>query len=327
MAKNQPVHEESLAGIVGSMRLAPETKTNYLMRIRNYLKHTGKSADEFVADTRRDPRAFENQFAQFLRAQQPKLSPSTMAMLRDSVKKLLEVNRVGNIDWSYINEFVPRHKKFGEDRAPTLEEVRKVVEMADRRMKCLVLFLASSGSRIGSIAWLKWRDFEEVEYEGKRFAQLTVYRGEPEQYTTFVTPECYEHLLEYRASRERLGEKVTPASHVFVTMPNRRKFDASKVRPMPVKSMKNRLGCLLNDIGLRPVLTETPTHKNYEWKQAHGFRKFFKTRMEVAGAKPIITELLMGHFIGVSSSYMKPSAKELIKEYAGVIPALTVMPR
>ena len=68
---------------------------------------------------------------------------------RDSVKKFLEINRMEEVKWGYVNEFVPGAKKAGQDRAPTLEEVRRVVDVSDLRTKCLVLFLCSSGSRIG----------------------------------------------------------------------------------------------------------------------------------------------------------------------------------
>jgi integrase len=249
-------------------------------------------------------------------------------MDRDALKKLFELNRVQGIDWNYINEFLPKHKKFGEDRAPTLEEVKKMVGRADLRMKCLILFLCSSGARIGSIEWLRWKDIEEVEPPDlRKFAKVTIYAGEVEQYSTFITPECYAHLVDYKAGRERIGEKVMPAYHVFVTQPNRRQFDPGAVRPIPVKGMKNALRDLLNEIGMRTAqqAKEAGKYRNYEFKQAHGFRKFFKTRMELSGVKPIITEMLMGHTIGVSNSYMKPTETELIDEYRKAIPNLTIM--
>jgi len=42
-----------------------------------------------------------------------------------------------------------------------------------------------------------------------------------------------------------------------------------------------------------------------EWKAAHGFRKFYKSRAEQI-MKPINVELTMGHNIGVSASYYHP---------------------
>ena len=37
-------------------------------------------------------------------------------------------------------------------------------------------------------------------------ARLTIYRGENEKYVTFVTPECFSALKQYKTSRESIGE-------------------------------------------------------------------------------------------------------------------------
>ena len=327
MPKKKEEESKAYALLLSSQRLAPYTRLNYKVRIDAYLKHVGKTADELVEQARRRPKEFEEEFIAFIRTKVEKFSPSTVWIYRDSVKKLLELNRVEGVGWDYVAEFLPRNKKSGQDRAPTLEEVKRLVDRADLRTKCLILFLCSSGARIGSVEYLRWRDVEEVEVGGKRFARVTVYRGEREEYKTFVSPECYEHLMEYRRGRERLGEKVKPASYVFVTMPNKRRFDAGKVKPMTAKTLKNQLGVLQNEVSGRSVLKETEGYRNYEFKQVHGFRKFFKTRMEVAGAKPIMTEMMMGHELGVTSSYMKPTSEELAAEYAKSVPAITVMSR
>jgi integrase len=241
------------------------------------------------------------------------------------VKRFLELNRVEGVNWQYINEYVPSAKKAGQDRAPTIEEIRRMVDVADLRMKCLVLFLCSSGARIGSVQWLKWRDLEETDKNGQKFAKVTIYRGEPDEYLTFITPECYRVLLEYRKRREGIGEEVAPSSFVFATQGNARDFDQSRVKVASVKTLKNQLGALLQQLGMRTVISEREGYRNYEFKQAHGFRKFFKTRMELAGAKPLAIETMMGHGTGVSKSYYKPTADELASEYAKAIPSLTVI--
>jgi integrase len=322
--KNAP-SDSVLDRLLASQRLAKETKMNYVLRINKFLAHIQKSPEEFLSATRKNPKAFEQKFIEYLKVRNAEVSSSTVWMDRDALKKLFELNRVQGIDWNYIHEYLPKHKKFGEDRAPTLEEVKKMVDRADLRMKCLILFLCSSGARIGSIEWLRWKDVEEVEADQNKLAKVTIYAGETEQYMTFITPECYRHLMEYKAGRERLGEKVVQTSRVFVTIPNRRQFDPSKVRPMPVKGMKNALRDLLNEIGMRTAQDKARKYRNYEFKQAHGFRKFFKTRMEMSGVKPIITELLMGHAIGVSNSYMKPTETELIEEYTKAIPNISIL--
>ncbi|MDG7027570.1 MAG: site-specific integrase [Nitrososphaerota archaeon] len=317
--------ESSIATLRASGKLAPQTKENYILRIRAYLRRVGTSPDQFIQTVSRDPKAFEEDFVKFITEVSGTSASSTTAFWRDSLRRFLEINRVKGVDWDYVNQFIPKVRKSGQDRAPTLEEIRKVVAVADLRTKCLILFLTSSGARVGSIEYLHWRDMQEVEFEGWKLAKVTIYRGEPEEYDTFVSPECYEYLLKYREIREKVGEVITPSSPVFVREVNKRRFDQRKVRPVGVRTLKNQMGELLNQMKMREKLTDTKNYRSYEWKQAHGYRKFFKTRMEMSGVKPIITEMLMGHTVGVANSYMKPTQDEMASEYVKAIPNLTIM--
>ena len=317
--------EESIATLRASGKLASQTKENYILRIRAYLRRVGMPPDQFIRTVSRDPKAFEEDFVKFIAEVSGTSASSTTAFWRDSLRRFLEINRVKGVDWDYVNQFIPTVRKSGQDRAPTLEEIRKVVSVADLRTKCLILFLSSSGARIGSVEYLRWRDIQEVAFEGRKLAKVTIYRGEPEEYETFVSPECYEYLLKYREVREKVGEAIAPSSPVFVREVNKRRFDQRKVRPVGVRTLKNQMGELLNQMKMREKLTDTENYRSYEWKQAHGYRKFFKTRMEMSGVKPIITEMLMGHTIGVSGSYMKPTQDEMVNEYVKAVPNLTVI--
>ena len=281
--------------------------------------------DEFLQEIRRRPKKFEEEFIRFVGEVSKESATSTVAFWRDSLRRFVEINRVGGIDWAYVNQFLPRVKKSGQDRAPTLEEIRRLVSVADLRTKCLILFLVSSGARIGSVEYLRWRDLQEVELQGRKMARITVYAGEPEEYYSFVSPECWEYLSRYRERRESIGEVVGPSSPVFIMELDKRRFDQGKVKPVKVITLKTQLGYLLRQIGMRSVLTDRPNYRSYEWKQAHGFRKFFKTRMEVAGAKPLVIEMLMGHSTGVSSSYFKPTEKEMLQEYSKGVGELTIL--
>jgi integrase len=316
---------ESMRTFLAMKKLSDLTKYNYRFRIDQYLRWIGKDPDTFVRETANDPKAFEKQFIAFLGEEGRGKRPTTVAFIRDSLKKFLEINRVGGIDWRYISEFVPQRKRYGDDRAPTVEEIRRLLSAADLRMRCLILFLASSGARIGSIRYLRWRDISPVKTsDGLELARVVIYRGEPEQYATFVTPEAYSQLLEYQRMRTGLGERVGPDSFVFVNTGNVDNFRPEMVRPITVGSMKNLLRRTLRQLSMRSTIYQGTKYRNFEFKQAHGFRKFFKTRMEMSGVKPIITEMLMGHALGVSSSYMKPVEAELVEEYAKAVKNLTM---
>jgi hypothetical protein len=63
--------------------------------------------------------------------------------------------------------------------------------------------------------------------------------------------------------------------------------------------------------------------KRHEWKAAHGFRKFYKSRAEQV-MRPINVEITMGHDISVSASYYKPTEREVLEHYLKAIDILTI---
>ena len=55
------------------------------------------------------------------------------------------------VKWNKITAGLPKERKYAEDRAPTIEEIQKLIEYPDRRIKAIILIMVSSGIRLG--AW------------------------------------------------------------------------------------------------------------------------------------------------------------------------------
>ena len=64
--------------------------------------------------------------------------------------------------------------------------------------------------------------------------------------------------------------------------------------------------------------------KRHEWKGAHGYRKAFKTRGQQV-MLPANVEILMGHDIGVSESYWRPTEHEVLQDYLKAVPLLSAL--
>lgn len=60
-----------------------------------------------------------------------------------------------NITWKKVTRGLPRARQAANDRAPTLEEIRKIIEYPDRRIKPLVCTMVSSGIRLGAWDYLQ----------------------------------------------------------------------------------------------------------------------------------------------------------------------------
>jgi hypothetical protein len=74
--------------------------------------------------------------------------------------------------------------------------------------------------------------------------------------------------------------------------------------------------------GLRKQLEEGK--KRHDFATCYAMRKFFKTRCELAGVKPINVENLMGHSTGISDAYYRPSEQDLLEDYLKAVDSLTI---
>jgi integrase len=175
--------------------------------------------------------------------------------------------------------------------------------------------------REGAIPHLKVGDYTKIKVEEKIVAgRLVVYSGDPEQYTTFISPEAYHALDKYLDFRREHGEEITKSSPLF-----RDKFDPIKglyghgkcskqvIIPMTGPAVRQYYNRLLFSIGIRDG------RKRRHDFSVHGFRKFFKTKAEIGGMKPINVETLMGHSTGISDSYYRPTEKDLLDDYLKVV--------
>jgi hypothetical protein len=86
-------------------------------------------------------------------------------------------------------------------------------------------------------------------------------------------------------------------------------------------AIKRRLERGLWSQGLRKTVENG--EKRHEYKAAHGFRKFYKTRTEQV-MRPLNVEITLGHDIGLSGSYYKPTEKEVLEDYLKAIDLITI---
>jgi hypothetical protein len=234
------------------------------------------------------------------------------------------------INWKKINRGLPLAKDAADDRPPTKEEIKKLLEYPDRRIKVIVLVMLSSGIRVGAWDYLNWKHVKACRNNNNKIiaARVTVYAGEPEQYTTYLTPEAYSAVNQWIEFRASFGEIITGDSPLMrdlwqTTNTTQRLRLGLAAYPKRLKSsgVKRLLEHALWEQGIRQPLKNG--QKWHEWKAAHGFRKFFETTSSTTmHAKNVA--LTMGHSIGISESYYKPTEDEVLKDYLNAVPKLTI---
>ena len=94
---------------------------------------------------------------EFLQAQKERFNRKEIAAgtIRNYVKSIKLFCQMADvtISWEKITRGLPKGRRYADDRAPTLEEIKKLCEYPDRRLKPLVYtrFLQVSGSELGII--------------------------------------------------------------------------------------------------------------------------------------------------------------------------------
>ena len=103
---------------------------------------------------------------------------------------------------------MPTETRVKKNRGYTHEEIQKLLDIADERIRAVILLLVSSGCRIGAIPILHVRD---IEKSGDVY-KITIYENDAEEYFSFITKEAYDAVQSYLQMRERYGEKLTSDS-------------------------------------------------------------------------------------------------------------------
>ncbi len=94
-------------------------------------------------------------------------------------------------------------------------------------------------------------------------------------------------------------------------------------RPLKLNSVISLLNRVLLDAGVQ--MEGDIKYRRRKVARFHSFRKHFNTCLAKAGIKPALKEVLMGHYIGLESSYLRPTEDELLTEYLkAVVDILTV---
>jgi integrase len=85
-----------------------------------------------------------------------KIAANTISNYYKATKLFCEMNNI-IINGKLLSKGIPSGKKAANDRSPTIEEVQKVIEYPDRRIKAIVYVMISSGIRLGAWDHLQWK--------------------------------------------------------------------------------------------------------------------------------------------------------------------------
>jgi len=311
-----------------------QTRRVYILYLKKYMEHQG--LDNLFYQT--DARAIEQQIIDFIiKMKERGKGYGTLHNYLASVLAFYKINDV-ILNVTKIMKFIPDQKRVN-DRAYTHQEISKMLDIADERMRVVILLLASTGMRIGAFPQLRIGHLFDIDSDlatnaGNNISnKIMVYEGTNEGYYTFITPECKKAVDLYLDFRKRYGEKLGTNSLLI-----REQFDIRNQTAIrkPTMTSPDSLAFKLADLARRSGIRSKEKmnmedgqrfqggSRRKEVPLAHGFRKFFTTQLINAKVNPEIRELLLGHKIGMASCYYRPTEQEMYAEYEKAIDNLTI---
>ena len=264
------------------------------------------------------------------RVERKEIAAGTLKNYVKVIKLFCQMNEIDNLVlWKKIKIGMPKVKEQADDRAPTLEEIRKLIEYPDIRLKPIVFTMISSGIRIGAWDYLKWKHIIPLEKDGKIVAaKIIVYAGEPEQYFSFITLEAYNSLKEWMDYRASYGEKISGNSWLMrdIWQKTHHRYChriglAAEPEQLKSTAIKKMISSMWQVVGVRNQLDQG--EKRHEFKGVHGFRKYFETHCQLVMNHNNI-KMLMAHSLGESGNYHRPTETQLLEDYLKAVDLLTI---
>ena len=241
-----------------------------------------------------------------------------------SVLKHFYVMNDIRINKEKISKFMGESGRKNMDRGYTYDEIKKMLDIADLRMKTIVFLMASTGMRIGAIPDLKLKHLEEIAKD--KVYKITVYGKSKEEYYTFCSPECYFIIKSYLEYRGKSGELLDDESYLI-----REQFDINdfeqirkKSRKIALSTLKNNTMILVRKSGVTEINHNYDHGLRNDVPMSHGFRKFWMTQAVRSKMPHEQREMLLGHKIGLASAYYRPSKEEMLDAYLVAVDNLTI---
>jgi site-specific recombinase XerD len=299
--------------------VSPKTGAVYQRYFNRFLKHIQITDLQVLLDF--NQKVIKEMIIDYCRqsVQQREVKRSS---IKTQIAAILHFFHLNNDDFNLTTNNFRMHLPPDEsaycDRPYTTAEIAQVITSCDLRTKAVVLLLCSSGMRIGALPDLRIGDLTKIP-ECNLYKIQVYARSKKDRYYAFCTPECAAALNSYLDYRKRYGESLTKETSPLIReqFNGENPFTINAPKFISVRGVEYMIMHALKISGIR---------KPKEVHLSHGFRKFFKSQAESSAMKSINIELLMGHNIGVSGHYYRPTEQEVLEDYLKAVDMLTIDP-
>ena len=266
--------------------------------------------DLLKADEKSIQRNLEDYLIHIKDRNSPNYIPSIMAPV-----ELFYLMNEKNLNTKRLHKMFPTKTKRSGYGSYTREHIQSMIDNTNkRRTKALILFLASSGCRVGVIPELKLKHITDIE----NCKQVLCYAESKEEYTAFMTPEASKAFDDYLEERQQDKEKLKPESPAFRKTYVLGSFPADT---METGTVRNAISITLKDV------SKTKTGTRFNIPILHGLRKYFNVALKSRhNCNLSLCEKMMGHSVTIplDNHYGTFSNEAIFEEYKKAIPELSI---
>jgi len=243
------------------------------------------------------------------------VSPNSIPTTFAPLELFFSMNDRNTLNFKKIRKMFPQTIKKSGNGYYSTEDVKNMLKnCSGKRSRAIILFLNSTGCRIGVLPDLRMKHIADIE----NCKSVIIYQDSKEEYTTFLTPESSKALEEYFEERRKDGEIFEKESPVFRTT---YQFGSQKSYPLGHDALQDVTDRIVKNAGL----LREKSGKRYNIQKNHGFRKRFNTILkQVPDLNSNVAEKLLGHKNGLDGVYFVPTRDELFTEFKKAIPDLTI---
>lgn len=235
---------------------------------------------------------------------QKRLAPKTILSYATAVKGFMVDSDIEvTAEKMKAKVVLPEAYTVTTDRAPTKDEVKRILLHCNLEAKAEVAMMASSGMRIGELPKLKVANIEFGQPgEPSKVRIKAKFTKTRKERITFISPEATELL------KEHLGKRIDhPDETLFLENQD---------------AIYGKIMRALKKSDLRKKSEEGDMH--YEL-HPHCFRKYFHTNMLASGVDRGIVEGFEGHKFALDSSYLRATDEQLLEQYRKGLDAVTFL--
>lgn len=215
---------------------------------------------------------------------------------------------IDDLKWKKLRRrgFIPKHPRAEtRDKKPTIQQLKQILNYMDVKGRAMVLFLVSSGARIGETLQLKTEDFNLDTEPPKVFIHGEYTKGGVGERTIYFSYEARDAIKDWLKIKGKTGKR-DGSTH-----------DDERVFSWGLFTARDMWNRAIAKAGI-DIKDKRTGRRIYH---LHSLRKFFRTKI---GLDLDVTHALMGHVEYLDEAYLRQDQDKIAQAYLEAMSSVSV---